>query len=1729
MDLDNNNSDNNDVNSSIMVQETSLHLKEENIDNIDNLNTLINSQNIDLGPFLIGPSDLYELVDPKNIDLFNDLGGINGIANRLKTDIKLGLSYYTLRNHNLNHNHNHNNLLEKDIDDESNIPYIKTNTQKSGKSFKKSFSEARNTFTSVLSGKSNHYEKHVIDHQQRQMVYGTNTMPEPVRTSLWKFMLDTLKDKTLIVLCIAAVVEIAVGIYKTIHDNNNIAIIDGVAIIIAVLIVVLVSSINDYRKQAQFRKLNDFSKTLSVAKVIRDGKVEEIQIMKLLVGDIITVETGDVIPADGILISGFNVDLDESSLTGEPIAIHKNTTKDPFLLSGTKVLNGIGKMMIINTGVNSMSGRTMLALEVEPEETPLQHKLGRVADDVAKFGVTAAILMVIALLIAYFTAAPWRERSSSDVANDVIGIFITAITLVVVAVPEGLPLAVTLSLAHATICMLADQNMVRHLAACETMGNATTICSDKTGTLTINKMTIVAGICLDFEFDKTILPIQLKGRIIGQKLTPNIQQNSIDFNIDDNLVAGSTDLIKTETLSSNKINEKINNIEIKPIINIPATNLKPTKIEIQTPKTAAHLDEISFVEDYRYKLLKLLCFSLNINSTAAETTSQDGKIIFSGSKTEVAILQWTNSLGFSYSEDREKSDIKFVQPFSSERKRMSLIFTTEHESDFEDLTDLSGYPHLPQINDDNRRHWLAVKGASEIVMRGCTHYFDENGKVKLLDKKAYEKFNNLISEYSSNALRTIGVAIRPYHDISFDDSDEGSISSFECEKCKKEEKEKSEFLSVTKADIDGGSDNDDEKEKEKKSTCTHQEEPKKKIVNDLDSLIFCGLFGIQDPVRKEVPEAVATCMRAGITVRMVTGDNELTARAIAKECGILTDEGIVMEGPVFRNLTESEMDRILPHLQVLARSSPLDKQVLVRNLKRLKETVAVTGDGTNDAPALKGSDVGFAMGITGTEVAKEASDIIILDDNFASIVKAVLWGRSVYDSVRKFLQFQLTVNISAVVVTIVTSIVSTTSNLYQPAAVLTAVQLLWVNLIMDTLAALALATDPPTLELLSRPPSRRTESIISVQMAKMIVGQAIYQIIMCIILFFYADDWFGIDADAEPDAELGINVRPGTVVFNAFVFCQIFNEINSRSITRDLNIFRGITKNYIFIGIFFITAFLQTIIVEFGGIVFKAPKNGLSWKPWLVCVAIGFGSIPVGFLIRLIPPATEFLPEWMIMKRFRNVGEESINDAYSLEGYVDDSEQQQQLQQKQQSVNDIESPLEGTEAKIPIDKPIITTTAATTEVEKDIKTDEFIKDDLIEDSIKSPRNSLQKSKDAELKLRSETQRQRINAVDRSSWNTMSSSSSAAAAAVAAAATAAYSSSMGSSVESDAPLPDMDEYAESMYTRKGLGGHEDLDSYNLVSQQSNAKPNTHHFYSYQAAGLSPSASHQQMQQYVSSGLSPAPEVFSAAVAWRSAIRRTQLQLRVIRAFKATQGVHRSNNSSNPQLDSSLNKSTDSITTQVLSELARRSNSKKTGDVQQNDLMRQVSRKSTISNNGRLSTNLDNNLDQQEEFGNQDIPIVTIDLEDEPNIIPLTERPDSELAHIINQQSMASTIVPSSANSDLLHERSQEETPSIVPEITISGELSQSNKLDSEIDTKSASGSELWNKARVVPKTIGVVNALRGGRRRNEDLAVLQMVDPSSVRLRAAQQNRTQMGSSNAGASISSRTPTTQGRK
>ncbi|KAI7582740.1 calcium-translocating P-type ATPase, partial [Hortaea werneckii] len=662
------------------------------------------------------------------------------------------------------------------------------------------------------------------------------------------------------------------------------------------------------------------------------------------------------------------------------------------------------------------------------------------------------LLLFIVLLIKFLAQLPSNDGTPADKGQQFMSILIVAVTIVVVAVPEGLPLAVTLALAYATRRMLKDRNLVRVLRSCETMGNATTVCSDKTGTLTQNVMTVVAG-------------------SIG---TSNRFSNR----------AGQ---------SHADSHDDVEGVATGEFIHTLADDVK------------------SIWKD-----------SIAINSTAFEK-DDNGKKAFVGSKTETALLDFAQEhLGMD-AISLERSNVETVQmiPFDSGRKCMGIVVKLKS----------GGYR-------------LLVKGASEIMLRYCATIIKDPSKsasptTMTGDNK--KTLQALIDAYADRSLRTIGFIYRDYE-------------SWPPKGARRTEDDKTQpvFEDICK------------------------------------NMTFLGVVGIQDPLRKGVPEAVEDCIKAGVFPRMVTGDNILTAKAIARECGIFTAGGVALEGPDFRKMSQADQRAIIPKLQVLARSSPDDKRTLVKRLKEMGETVAVTGDGTNDAPALKAADVGFSMNISGTEVAKEASDIILMDDNFTSIVLALMWGRAVNDAVRKFLQFQITVNITAVLLAFISAVSDD-----EEQSVLTAVQLLWINLIMDTMAALALATDPPSRRILERKPDPKSAPLISTTMWKMIIGQAIYQLVVTLVIYFAGprilDGILGGDS-AQEEAELQ------ALVFNTFTWMQIFNALNNRRLDNRFNVFEGIFKNLFFIMIFCIMIGGQTLIMFVGGEAFQVVRQtGPQW------------------------------------------------------------------------------------------------------------------------------------------------------------------------------------------------------------------------------------------------------------------------------------------------------------------------------------------------------------------------------------------------------------------------------------------------------------------------------------------------------------------------------------------------------
>ncbi|XP_033989057.1 plasma membrane calcium-transporting ATPase 3-like isoform X2 [Trematomus bernacchii] len=988
------------------------------------------------------------------------------------------------------------------------------------------------------------------DIERRCQAFGANFIPPKKAKTFLELVWEALQDVTLIILEVAAIISLGLSFYQppggdteacgvvqgSAEDEGegDTGWIEGAAILLSVVCVVLVTAFNDWSKEKQFRGLQSRIEQEQRFAVVRKGNVIQIPVADMVVGDMAQVKYGDLLPADGVLVQSNDLKIDESSLTGESDHVSKSVDKDPMLLSGTHVMEGSGRMLVTAVGVNSQTGIifTLLgageleeegkdkkgkqpdgavennqnkakkqdggvAMEMQPlksaeggevedrekkktsvpkkEKSVLQGKLTKLAVQIGKAGLVMSAITVI-ILVLYFVintfvveGQSWLAECTPLYVQYFVKFFIIGVTVLVVAVPEGLPLAVTISLAYSVKKMMKDNNLVRHLDACETMGNATAICSDKTGTLTTNRMTVVQTHIGD----------------VHHRLVPDPGQ-----------------------------------------INARTLDLLVNAIAINSAYTSKILPP-----DVEGGLAKQV-----------------------GNKTECGLLGFVLDLQRDYAAVREQipeERLYKVYTFNSVRKSMCTVI---------------------KLPDGSFR--IYSKGASEILLKKCSFILDTNGEARIFrPRDRDEMVKQVIEPMACEGLRTICIAYR---------------------------------------DLPGNPEPDWENEAE--------------IVTELTCIT---VVGIEDPVRPEVPEAIRKCQRAGITVRMVTGDNISTARAIAVKCGIIHpgDDFLCIDGKEFNRRIRNEkgeieqerIDKVWPKLRVLARSSPTDKHTLVKGIidstvLEQRQVVAVTGDGTNDGPALKKADVGFAMGIAGTDVAKEASDIILTDDNFSSIVKAVMWGRNVYDSISKFLQFQLTVNVVAVIVAFTGACITQDSPLK-------AVQMLWVNLIMDTFASLALATEPPTEDLLLRKPYGRNNPLISLTMMKNILGHGVYQLIIIFTLLFIGEHIFNIDSGRNAP----LHSPPSehyTIIFNTFVLMQLFNEINARKIHGERNVFDGIFANPIFCTIVLGTFAVQIVIVQWGGKPFSCAP--LNMEQWLWCLFVGVGELLWGQVIATVP--TERLP-----------------------------------------------------------------------------------------------------------------------------------------------------------------------------------------------------------------------------------------------------------------------------------------------------------------------------------------------------------------------------------------------------------------------------------------------------------------------------------------------------------------------
>ena len=885
--------------------------------------------------------------------------------------------------------------------------------------------------------------------------YGENVLTPPARTPMWKLFLEKFSDPIIRILLVALFLSIAVAVYHVVTGEEGVsALFEPAGIALAILLATVVGFLFEMSAARKFDILNQVNDDLPV-KVVRGGHILEIPKREVVVGDIVMLNAGDEIPADGILLNAVSVQVNESSLTGEPMA-NKTTVEADFdkeatypsnaVMNGSTMLGGYGVMQVTQVGDSTEYGKVYTGSQIENNtQTPLDKQLNTLASFITKASYVIAAIIFIARTVIYLTDHPvldWLSFGSYLLSTAMI-----AVTVIVVAVPEGLPMSVTLSLAMSMKRMLANNNLVRKMHACETMGAATVICTDKTGTLTQNQMRVSKA---DFDY---------------------AADTNIKAVIDEGIAANST----------------------------------------------AHLDE----------------------------GANGVKVL--GNPTEGALLLWLADQGVDYAELRRNARVVEQLTFSTERKYMATVVDSP----------LLGH------------RVIYVKGAPEYVMNFCSQMVTAQGLVPMEDNRP--AVEEKLLQYQNQAMRTLGFA---YALVGPDEP---------------------YFLAGHLA--------------------PHIR------------LSFLGVTAIADPVRKEVPAAVRDCLNAGIQVKIVTGDTPATAREIARQISLWTPEDgdrNIITGPEFANLNDKTLLERIPDLKVIARARPMDKERLVKLLQSQDEVVAVTGDGTNDAPALNAAQVGLSMG-DGTSVAKEASDITIIDNSFGSITKAVLWGRSLYRNIQKFILFQMTINVAACLIVLIGAFLGTESPL-------TVTQMLWVNLIMDTFAALALASLPPDERVMRDKPRHLNDNIVTRAMAKGIIGTGIAFVLLLFGLLQYFKH-VDVTSIAQFDLSLffsnffnfspvheGLSRYELTLFFSVFVFLQFWNMFNARAFGDVRSAFSRLSTCKGFLWVTLIILAGQILIVSIGGSLFSVtPLKPMDWVYIFIATSI---VLWIGEIYRLIRRVT---------------------------------------------------------------------------------------------------------------------------------------------------------------------------------------------------------------------------------------------------------------------------------------------------------------------------------------------------------------------------------------------------------------------------------------------------------------------------------------------------------------------------
>ena len=881
--------------------------------------------------------------------------------------------------------------------------------------------------------------------------YGENVLTPPPRTPMWKLFLEKFSDPIIRILLVALLLSVGVAVYHVATGEAGAsALFEPAGIALAILLATVVGFLFEMSAAKKFDILNQVNDDLPV-KVVRGGHIVEIPKREVVVGDIIMLNAGDEIPADGILLSAVSVQVNESSLTGEPMAT-KTTVEADFdkdatypsnaVMNGSTMLGGYGVMRVTQVGDATEYGKVYTGSQIENNtQTPLDKQLNTLASFITKASYVIAAIIFVARTVIYLTDHPvldWLSFGSYLLSTAMI-----AVTVIVVAVPEGLPMSVTLSLAMSMKRMLANNNLVRKMHACETMGAATVICTDKTGTLTQNQMRV----------------------------------NTADFSY------------------------------------APDSNVKEIIAEGIAANSTAHLDE----------------------------GANGVKVL--GNPTEGALLLWLADQGVDYAELRNRAHVVEQLTFSTERKYMATVVDS------------------PLLN----HRVVYVKGAPEYVMNFCSQMVTAQGLVPMESSRPAVEAKLL--QYQNQAMRTLGFA---YAQVGPDEP---------------------YFIAGH--------------------------------LSPHIHLTFLGVTAIADPVRKEVPEAVAECLNAGIKVKIVTGDTPATAREIARQISLWKPEDgdrNIITGTEFANLSDKELLERIPDLKVIARARPMDKERLVKLLQSQDEVVAVTGDGTNDAPALNAAQVGLSMG-DGTSVAKEASDITIIDNSFGSITKAVLWGRSLYRNIQKFILFQMTINVAACLIVLLGAFLGTESPL-------TVTQMLWVNLIMDTFAALALASLPPDERVMRDKPRHLNDNIVTRAMGKGILGTGIAFVLLLFGLLQYFKH---VDVTSIAQFDLGLflsnffNFSPVhegltryelTLFFSIFVFLQFWNMFNAKAFGNVQSAFSRLNTCKGFLWVTLIILAGQILIVSVGGSLFSVTP--LQLMDWVYIFAATSIVLWIGEIYRLI-------------------------------------------------------------------------------------------------------------------------------------------------------------------------------------------------------------------------------------------------------------------------------------------------------------------------------------------------------------------------------------------------------------------------------------------------------------------------------------------------------------------------------